>query len=65
MSVGWVNLIVLIAIVLIVTGFVAIRIFVATRPTGRKKSGPAKPSKAHYRQVNPKGGVALTEFGMR
>ena len=56
MSAGWVNLIVLVAIVLIVTGFVAIRIFVATRPTGQKKSGPAKPSKAHYRQVNPKTG---------
>lgn len=56
MSAGWVNLIVLIAIVLIVTGFVAIRIFAATRPAGRKKPGSAKPSKAHYRQVNPKTG---------
>lgn len=56
MSAGWVNLIVLIAIVLIVTGFVAIRIFAATRPAGRKKPGLAKPSKAHYRQINPKTG---------
>src|SRR5690606_23406287 len=39
MSAGWVNLIVLVAIVLIVTGFVAIRIFAATRPAGRKKPG--------------------------
>ena len=56
MSAGWINLIVLIAIVLIVAGFVAIRFFVATRPAGRKKPGLAKPSKAHYRQVNPKTG---------
>ncbi|MEX4010323.1 hypothetical protein [Neoaquamicrobium sediminum] len=57
MSAGWVNLIVLVAIVLIVTGFVAIHIFVATRPTGQKKPGLAKPSKAHYRNVNPKTGT--------
>ena len=57
MSAGWVNLIVLVAIVLIVTGFVAIRVFVATRPPGRKKPGLAKPSSEHYRQVNPKTGT--------
>jgi hypothetical protein len=56
MSAGWVNLIVLVAIVLIVAGFVAIRVFVATRPPGRKKPGLAKPSSEHYRQVNPKTG---------
>ena len=56
MSAGWVNLIVLVAIVLIVTGFVAIRVFVATRPPGRKKPGLAKPSSEHYRHVNPKTG---------
>ncbi len=56
MSAGWVNLIVLVAIVLIVTGFVAIFIFAATRSAGQKKPGLAKPSKAHYRQVNPKTG---------
>lgn len=57
MSAGWVNRIVLVAIVLIVTGFVAIRGFVATRPPGRKKPGLAKPSSEHYRQVNPKTGT--------
>lgn len=56
MSAEWVNLIVLMAIVLIVAGFVTIVILAATRPAGRKKSGSAKPSKAHYRQVNPKTG---------
>ena len=57
MSAGWVNLIVLVAIVLIVAVFVTIRVFVATRPAGRKKSGLAKPSREHHRQVNPKTGT--------
>lgn len=57
MSAGWVNLIVLVAIVLIVTGFVAIRVFVATCPPGHKKPRLAKPSKEHYRQINPKTGT--------
>lgn len=56
MSAGWINLIVLVAIVLIVAVFVTIRVFVATRPAGRKKSGLAKPSREHHRQVNPKTG---------
>lgn len=56
MSAGWVNLIALVAIVLIVAVFTAIRIFAATRLAGRKKPGLAKPSREHYRQVNPKTG---------
>jgi hypothetical protein len=56
MTAGWVNLIVLVAIMLIITGFLAIFVFAATRPAGRKKPGSAKPSKVHFRQVNPKTG---------
>jgi hypothetical protein len=56
MSAGWVNLIVLVAIVLIVAGFVAIRVIVATRTGGRRKPGLAKPPKTHHRRVNPKTG---------
>lgn len=56
MSAGWVNLIALIAIPLIVASAVTIFYVAATRRGGRKKPGLAKPSKAHYRQVNPKTG---------
>ncbi len=56
MSDGWVNLIVLAAIVLIVTSIAAVFYIAATRRGGRKKAGPARPSKAHCRQVNPKTG---------
>jgi flagellar basal body-associated protein FliL len=56
MPAGWVNLIVLIAILLIVGSAATIFYVAATRHGGRKKPGLAKPSKAHYRQVNPKTG---------
>lgn len=56
MSAEWVNAIALAAIVLIVASTVAIFFVAATRRDGRKKSGLAKPSKSHYRQVNPKTG---------
>ncbi|MGF7007191.1 hypothetical protein [Aminobacter sp. BE322] len=56
MSAGWVNLIVLVAVVLIVASAATIFYVAATRRGGRKKPGLAKPSKAHYRQVNPKTG---------
>ncbi|MBX3567086.1 MAG: hypothetical protein KF914_03455 [Rhizobiaceae bacterium] len=56
MSAGWVNLIVLIAVPLIVAGAAAIFYAAATRRGGRRKPGLAKPSKAHYRKVNPKTG---------
>lgn len=53
---GWVNLIVLVALVLIPSGAVAIFAVAATRRGGRKKTGLAKPSRTHYRKVNPKTG---------
>ncbi len=56
MSAGWVNLIVLAAIPLIVATAIAIFVVAATRRGGRKGKGLAKPSKAHYRKVNPKTG---------
>lgn len=56
MPAGWVNLIVLIAILLIVASAATIFYVAATRRGGRKKPGLAKPSKAHYREVNPNTG---------
>lgn len=56
MSAGWVNLVVLGAILLIVATAIAIFYVAATRRGGRRKPGLAKPSKAHYRKVNPKTG---------
>lgn len=56
MSAGWVNLIVLVAIPLIVAGAATVSYIAATRRGGRRKPGLAKPSKAHYRKVNPKTG---------
>jgi hypothetical protein len=55
MSAGWVNATVLAGIVLIVAGFLFIRI-AARRRGGHKRHGLAKPSKAQYRKVNPKSG---------
>lgn len=57
MSDGWVNLIVLFTILSIVAGVTTIFYIAATRRGGRKAPGSAKPSKAHYRQINPKTGV--------
>ena len=57
MSGGWVNLIVLFTILLIVAGVTTIFYIAATRRGGRSAPGSAKPSKAHYRQINPKTGV--------
>jgi len=56
MSAGWMNLMVLAAIVLIVASTITIFYMAATRRGGRKKAGLARPSKAHYRRVNPKTG---------
>ena len=56
MSAGWINLLVLVAIVAIVGGAFAIFRFAATRPAGRKAPGPAKPSRSAQRKVNPKTG---------
>ncbi|MCO5145814.1 MAG: hypothetical protein M9895_06495 [Aquamicrobium sp.] len=56
MSAGWVNLIVLVAIVMILAGIGAVFFLAATRRGGRRKAGLAKPSRAHYRRVNPKTG---------
>jgi len=55
MSAGWVNTTVLAAMVLIVVGFLYIRV-AARRRDGQRKSGLAKPSRAQYRKVNPKSG---------
>jgi hypothetical protein len=55
MSAGWVNTTVLAGIVLIVVGFLFIRI-AARRRDGHRKPRLAKPSRAHYRKVNPKSG---------
>jgi hypothetical protein len=56
MSAGWVNLVVLIAVLLIVTCAATIFYVAAARRGGRKKPGLARPSKSHYRKVNPKTG---------
>lgn len=56
MSAGWVNLIALAAAMLIIGGAIDVFYIAATRRGGRKKTGLAKPSKTHYRQVNPKTG---------
>lgn len=56
MSAEWLNLLVFAAILLIVAGAAAIFYVVATRPPGRKGGRMAKPSDAHYRQVNPNTG---------
>lgn len=56
MPAGWINLIVILAIVVIVTAICAVFYYAATRKGGRPKPGLAKPSKAHYRKVNPKTG---------
>lgn len=57
MSAGWINLMVLIAIPLIVTGVVFVRYKAATQRGGQKKAEMAKAPKAHYRKVNPKTGI--------
>lgn len=56
MTAGWINLVVLVAMLSIVSmiGFVFYR--AATRRGGKRKPGMAKPSRAHYRKVNPKTG---------
>ena len=59
MSTGWINLLVLVAIVAIIAGAIAIVRFAATRPAGRKAPGPAGPSRAARRKVNPKTGDLL------
>lgn len=56
MTAGWVNFMVLVSILLISAGAIAIFYIAATRRGGRKKTGLAKPSRAHYRRVNPKTG---------
>jgi hypothetical protein len=56
MSAGYVNLVVLVAILAIIGGAVAIFRFAATRPAGRRAPGVAKPSKTAQRKVNPKTG---------
>ncbi|WP_187970247.1 hypothetical protein [Aquibium microcysteis] len=56
MSAGFVNLVVLAAIVAIIGGAFAIFRYAATRPAGRRARGLAKPSKTAQRKVNPKTG---------
>lgn len=56
MSAGWIDLIVIAAIVLIVAGVAAVFRMRASRRGGRKRPGLAKPPEAHYRRVNPKTG---------
>lgn len=56
MSASLVNLIVVVAIMLIVAAIAAVFYYAATRKGGRRLSRTAKPSKEHYRQVNPKTG---------
>lgn len=56
MSQGWVNLIVLAALVLILAGVVSLFAVAAIRGGGRKKTGAAKPPKVQYRKVKPKTG---------
>ena len=56
MSAGWVNLIVLAAMLAIVAVMIAIFYFTATRKGGRRKTGLAKPPKDRYQRPNPKTG---------
>lgn len=56
MSANWINVLVLVAIMAIVGGAVAIFRFAATRPSGRRAPGLAKPSRTAQRKVNPKTG---------
>ena len=56
MSAGLINLVVLAAVLLIFTGIGVVFYYAATRRGGKKKPGLAQPSKAYYRQVNPKTG---------
>ena len=56
MSAGWINLLVLVAILATIGSAIAIFLFAATRPAGRKVSGSAEPSRMSRRKVNPKTG---------
>lgn len=59
MSAGWVNILVLVAIAAIIGGAIAIFLFAATRPAGRKVDGSVRPSRTAQRKVNPKTGELL------
>ena len=56
MSAGWVNLIVLVAILTIVTRFVTIVLRGAARRGGKPKPGLAKPPSSPAWKINPKTG---------
>lgn len=56
MSAGYVNLVVLVAVLVIIGGAFAIFRSAATRPAGCRAPRLAKPSKTAQRKVNPKTG---------
>lgn len=59
MSAGWINLLVLVAIVATIGGAIAVFRLAATRPAGRKVDGSVRPSRTAQRKVNPKTGELL------
>jgi len=56
MSSWLVNIFVLISMIMIIAGVIFVFYMSGRLRGGKKKPGLARPSKAHYRQVNPKTG---------